>query len=152
MPHSMLHPGVENPGAPIVLESPHPYRDNSDIRQLISVPGATSLSISFDKQSSMEMTHDFVRFYHDDDNNNDNSNPLNDETYGEIYTGGKDGSRKNYPGCNGIAPLVIPSDRVIMHFFRYDCDTNRMTFRPPSCLFVSRFFSLTHIFTILSGF
>ena len=59
----MLHPGEENPGAPLLLESPHPYRDNTNIRQLVAVPGAVSLSISFDKQSSLEMTHDFIRFF-----------------------------------------------------------------------------------------
>ena len=79
-------------------------------------------SSDFSHSSSLfsSFTSSSTPFSHqDDDNNNDSSNPLNEETsYGEVYTGGKDGSHKNYPGCNGVAPLVIPSDRVIMHFFR----------------------------------
>ena len=56
-----ITPTLASPSRPLVLESSHPYPDNTDEYRVVEIPGAVSYRISFDSQSSTEMNHDFVR-------------------------------------------------------------------------------------------
>lgn len=43
--------------------------------------------------------------------------PARTTVYGaEKYTGGQNGTQQQYPGLNGAPPLIIPSDRAVLHF------------------------------------
>ena len=48
---------------PITIESNHPYDNNMDVDQVISIPGASSLKIIFDPQCHTESGCDPLRFY-----------------------------------------------------------------------------------------
>jgi hypothetical protein len=63
MPAAMQTPGK---GAKaLVFESAHPYADNLDQFTPVSVPGALSLTITFDALTSTEQTCDYVTLYKD---------------------------------------------------------------------------------------
>jgi hypothetical protein len=49
-----------------VVESKHPYADNTDEYTVVEVPGATSYSITFDALSRTEANYDYIVFYQDD--------------------------------------------------------------------------------------
>jgi len=72
---------IVHPGTVKIIESPHPYRDDSNEHQAIEIPGATSYSITFDPQSTTEKGYDYVRFY---------KNSSHSEFWGEEkYSGGE---------------------------------------------------------------
>lgn len=50
----------------VVVESPHPYLDNSDVRECVSFPGATSLEITFSGQEKTESGYDWLGFTNSD--------------------------------------------------------------------------------------
>ena len=92
----------------LLLQSTHPYADNMDNYETVSIPGALSLTVSFDPLSSTELNCDYIRFYKDSSHS---------EFWGESsYWGGRNGSQKNFPGVDGQAPLVIPADNFVMYF------------------------------------
>ncbi len=41
----------------------HPYTDNMDVNYTVSIPGATSYTVTFDTQSATEPTHDWIDIY-----------------------------------------------------------------------------------------
>ena len=49
----------------LTLESPHPYRDNTDEVYEISIPGASELVVIFDPQTKTEANYDYLRFFKD---------------------------------------------------------------------------------------
>lgn len=61
----MLYPDAVIPNIHVV-ESKHPYLDNSDEYTVVEVPGATSYTITFDPLSRTESNYDYLVFYHDD--------------------------------------------------------------------------------------
>lgn len=86
----------------ILLESPHPYRDNIDEVTEISIPGATELLISFDPQTKTEANYDFICFHKDSSRS---------EHWGqEKYSG------TAWPGVAGLPPLRIPASCCWMRF------------------------------------
>ena len=93
---------------PLIIESRHNYRDDQDEYKEISISGASAYSITFDNRSRTERGYDYVRFYKDSSHTS---------YFGmEKYTGGASGSSRNFPGCDSIPPLVIPSSKFIFHF------------------------------------
>jgi hypothetical protein len=48
---------------PVVVESPHPYLNNMQHREIISIPGASSLLVEFDSQCKTENSCDTMYFY-----------------------------------------------------------------------------------------
>ena len=65
LPSFMLYPGAGGKDE-IIVESLHPYADNTDQYTEIHEPGAISYTITFDPQTSTENNYDFLRFYIDD--------------------------------------------------------------------------------------
>ena len=86
----------------LVLESPHPYRDNTDETYAIAIPGATELIISFDPQSKTEATYDYLRFFKD--------------TSQTSYWGQEKYSGNVWPGVGGVEPLRIGAGSCLLHF------------------------------------
>ena len=119
MPASMTYAGGDNPVAPVVVESKHPYANSSFTKRLVRVPGAVSLKVTFDAQTSTEFNCDYVRFLKEIKSTGDNT----DDMWGATYSGGYGGTQKCFPGVDGEPPLVIPADSVVVHFVS-DAGTN----------------------------
>lgn len=95
-------------GAPIVVQSCHPYKNNTCEYTPIAVPGAISYTIRFDEQTKTEAIHDYVKFYTDD---------RHTEYWGcGKYSGGTNKGACNWPGIGGRPPLVIPASRFVVCF------------------------------------
>ena len=93
---------------PVILESKHPYDHNMDEYTTVRVPGAKKVKVVFDEQTCTENGADYLRFYKDDSHS---------ECWGENqYTGGKDGGSSNWPGMQGRAPLIIPTNTFVVYF------------------------------------
>eukprot|EP01041_Mallomonas_annulata_P002438 gene2438-4728_t len=86
----------------MMLESPHPYKDNMDETYDISVPGATELIITFSAMSRTENNYDYLRFYKDSSRG--------------AYWGQERYSGKMWPGVNGVEPLRIPASSCVVYF------------------------------------
>lgn len=103
----MLYPGKGSRDT-ITIESPHPYRDNTDEYTVVQEEGALSYTITFDPRTRTESNYDFIRFYKDNNHQ---------EYWGEEkYTGGRGGSSMNWPGFEGRPPLVIPASSFVIYF------------------------------------
>ena len=75
---------------------------------VVEMSGATGYIVTFDEQSSTEEDCDYVRFYKDDGH---------DSFWGDDkYSGGYQGSNKNFPGTGGRPALTIPAGRFVVHF------------------------------------
>jgi len=112
-------------GAPVVVESCHPYKHNSNEYTIVHIHGAISYSITFDERTRTEAIHDYVKFFSDD---------RHTEYYGcGKYCGGqriqanpkfatKDEesnpkfSSSNWCGLGGRPPLIIPASRFVVCF------------------------------------
>jgi len=98
---------VEIPGG-LIMESPHPYENNQDVYTVVEMSGVTGYIVTFDEQSCTEGDCAFVRFYRSDDHL---------EFWGEYkYSGGYQGSSKNFPGTGGRPTLTIPAGRFVAYF------------------------------------
>lgn len=87
-----------------VLESKHPYDNNTKQTTLVCVPGAVRLSVSFDPQSRTETGCDYLVFYKDSSKR---------ARWGlDKYSG-----RDNWPGCGGRPPLEIPGPSFVLYWF-----------------------------------
>jgi hypothetical protein len=86
----------------ITLESPHPYRDNTDEIYDISIPGASELVITFDPQSKTETNYDYLRFFKDSSQTS--------------YWGQEKYSGTTWPGVSGVDPLRIPAGHCLLQF------------------------------------
>jgi hypothetical protein len=107
VPSSLLYP-EENAKDFHIVESAHPYADDSDSYTVVDVEGCLGYTITFDEQSKTELTYDYIRFYKDDNHG---------EYWGEDkYHGGRGSSSRNFPGVNGRPPLHIPAGRFVIHF------------------------------------
>lgn len=65
VPSSLVYPDDSSKDVHIV-ESPHPYLDNSDSFTVVEVEGCLGYTIVFDEQTRTEPNYDFIRFYKDD--------------------------------------------------------------------------------------
>ena len=97
------------------IESPHPYADNQDILESIEVVGAFNLSITFDKQTKTERGCDYVTIFKPKSRSEEEEGERT--WFGEEkYTGGMNGSSRNFPGVDNNEPLEIPGNRFDLHF------------------------------------
>jgi hypothetical protein len=101
----LLEECLVTPSTSLVIESFHPYADNLDTYQSVSLAGAKKLTITFDEQSRTENGCDYVKFYKNDSRG---------DIWGEQYTG-RDGTR-NFPGLDGKPPLIIPASSFVLYF------------------------------------
>ena len=94
---------------PVVLESDHPYQNNTSEYYPVKFPGAIMLKIIFDDQSQTEDSADFLTFY---------KSVARDEYWGHHkYSGVQCG---NWPGTpQHLKPLVIPADSFVL-FWKTD--------------------------------
>jgi hypothetical protein len=87
-----------------MIESLHPYLPSTDSYQAVQFPGATKVSIFFDPKCVTEQDRDYVTIY-------------KDETFTEFWGKAKKISgQAGWPGSGGRPPLVIPSDKFVVHF------------------------------------
>lgn len=94
----------------VVLESPHPYPNNShEPATEVFIPSASTLQVLFDSECRTEANWDCVKLYAEDPR----VNPCA-KLYGlEKYQGGHKGSEKNWASTR---PVYIPSNRVWVYF------------------------------------
>jgi hypothetical protein len=92
----------------VEIESPHNYNPNMDEHWSVEVPNAEGYTVTFSDLSRTERNYDWVTLYSWDDNT---------VVYGESkYTGGMGGSERNFPGVDGVPPLVVNAPRFIVYF------------------------------------
>lgn len=92
-----------------VLESDHPYKNNSNHYTVVEIPGVAGFVITFHESTKTELDYDYICFYKDDSHS---------ICWGEPkYSGGMEMSRRNFPGVGGNLPLLIPASRFVFHFF-----------------------------------
>jgi hypothetical protein len=97
----------------VVVETPsHPYEDNMDWYHDISIPGAEAIAIAFDPRSSTEKNYDYVRIL----KSNPSAGGDTNDYWGEVYSGGRDGSAKIFPGLDETPILVVPADHCTVYF------------------------------------
>jgi hypothetical protein len=95
-----------------VFESAHPYSDNFEFSEEITIDGAESLEIFFDPQSSTEKDCDFINFWKSSDRSVRLGSPFS----------GRNGTQ-NWPGCEGRPSLVVPGSSVF-YSFQTDASNN----------------------------
>lgn len=89
-----------------IHESAHPYEANADTYHRVFIPEATELEIFFGPETQTEPNYDYVTIYKD---------ATHTEYWGEEkYSGGSDGSMKNFPTHRN--PLRIPANSFEVHF------------------------------------
>ena len=98
----------------IVVESDHPYQNNMEgvVKEISfeeSDEKGTGMKIWFDPRSCSENNYDYVSFHSSSD-----KTPAS-RIGAEKYTGGRDGSAKNYP--TEAAPLFVPGRKVYVAMF-----------------------------------
>ena len=107
-PQSVVRETVPPP-VTIKVESEHPYANSMDEYTPICIPGAKRLIVTFEEETRTENGCDYMIFYTD-------SSHTSTVPGTEQYTGGKDGSRSNWPGLKGRPPVVIDSDSFEIYF------------------------------------
>jgi len=106
---------------PVIFESQHPYADSLDLLGSVSIPGATSLVLVFDKECATEQGADFLKIYYDKEKAR--------QAHNDSFTGGYQGrAGGSFPGTNGIPPLVIEAD-TFWHFFHSDSSVHDWGYR-----------------------
>lgn len=99
---------IQSMKVPGVVESSHPYSENTNDYLIVNVPGAVLYTVEFDEQSSTEKDFDFLRFYKDESKTS---------YWGaEKYTGGHNFTKRNFPGVGINPPLIIPASSFIIFF------------------------------------
>lgn len=74
----------------------------------VALPNWTGYLVTFDPQTSTENNCDYVKFFKDDSHT---------EEWGETkYSGGLNGSDKNFPGLK-LPPLRIPAPSFVYYFY-----------------------------------
>ena len=87
-----------------VVESKHPYRNNTETTTVVSFPGAKSLKLMFDPQCSMEKDLDFLEVF--------SGVSCGSGTLIGRYSGRKNSEESNFPSES----ITVPSDSVVFHF------------------------------------
>eukprot|EP01087_Luapelamoeba_hula_P023941 TRINITY_DN893_c0_g1_i8.p1 TRINITY_DN893_c0_g1~~TRINITY_DN893_c0_g1_i8.p1 ORF type:complete len:3452 (+),score=650.24 TRINITY_DN893_c0_g1_i8:154-10509(+) len=83
-----------------IVETLHPYENNTSITIKVNHPGAEVTAVEFDPQCATEETHDYLYFFQKPDHN---------EMFQDKFTGGP----HKYPKV----PIVIPVSTLWMHFY-----------------------------------
>lgn len=100
----------------LIIESDHPYHNNTSEYTTVCVPNAVQYSISFHEDTRSEPVYDFVKFFADD---------THTDYYGVgKYSGGSNGTPSNWPGLGGRPPLVIPANKFVIYFKTNDIGTD----------------------------
>jgi hypothetical protein len=95
-------------GPMLVIESEHPYRNNTNEFTTVHIPGAIQYTITFHPDTRTEPVYDFIKFYGDD---------THTHHFGAgKYSGGLNGSSCNWPGVGERPPLIIPASKFIINF------------------------------------
>ena len=102
----------------VIIESPHPYPDNSETYIAVEVPNALEYTITFDERSRTEKNFDYICFYKNDEHN---------EYWGDGNYSGRDGD-ENFPGTSDRPPLIIDASRFVV-YFKSDGSTNDWGYR-----------------------
>lgn len=110
-------------GNPVVVESTHPYKNNTIEYTTVNIHGAISYTIEFDENTRTEPIHDYVKFFVDDSHiehygSGKYSGGMRVNTtsgFGNTDTGGKL-TPCNWPGVGGRPALVIPASRFVVCF------------------------------------
>ena len=90
------------------VESSHPYTPSTDCQWSVSFPGAEYVIISFEHCSVTQKNEDYVSIYKDSSLT---------ENWGQLADHKLSGmANSGWPGSGGRPPLVIPSDRFVIHF------------------------------------
>lgn len=108
-PETLVYKAGKKQEKTTIYESEHPYSDNTDSYTTVRTNGAISYSITFDNNSKTERNCDYICFYPDESTHEKLENT-------ELYTGGKDGSERNYPGIEGRPPLIINRSSFCIYF------------------------------------
>ena len=89
------------------FESAHPYPPDARHKVIVDFPGAASLSFSFDSRCKTEGSCDYVRILKGDG--------ADENVFwgADKYCTGK----KNWPGVNGEADLVVPDSKCVIYFY-----------------------------------
>lgn len=116
-------------GAPVVVESCHPYKHNTMEYTTVNIHGALSYSITFDENTRTEPIHDYVKFFADDTHTDyygcgkysGGLKVLTASNYGTTGQSTPDTERgkptaSNWPGIGGRPPLIIPAGRFVVCF------------------------------------
>ncbi|KAF0700488.1 Aste57867_9018 [Aphanomyces stellatus] len=90
----------------VTMESAHEYANDMHEVTELRLDGATSMTITFDRRTRTERNYDYITFYRDKSCTT---------FYGEEKYSGRDSSF-NWPGVEGIPPLVIDSDHCFVLF------------------------------------
>ena len=53
-------------GPPLIIESEHPYRHNTNEYTTVAIPNAVSYCITFSENTRTEAIYDYIKFYDDD--------------------------------------------------------------------------------------
>ena len=96
-------------------DSPHPYPDNAELRETLSVPGAEGLYVAFHPNSHTERGHDVL------------SLSWEDRASGLLRREGPF-SGTAFPGTRQKPPLKVEADSFELHF-RSDADTHFWGYR-----------------------
>ena len=102
----------------VIIESPHPYLDNSELYVVVELPNALQYTIVFDERSKTEKNFDYICFYKNDEHN---------EYWGDGNYSGRNGD-ENFPGTGDRLPLVIDASRFVV-YFKSDGSTNDWGYR-----------------------
>eukprot|EP01039_Chlorochromonas_danica_P001877 gene1878-2054_t len=95
-------------GPMLIIESDHPYHNNTCEYTTVQVPNAVQYLVTFHEDTRTEPVYDYVKFFADDSHT---------DYYGAgKYSGGGNGSPSNWPGLGDHPPLVIPASKFVILF------------------------------------
>ena len=135
-PHKLLsEAGCGDPtagdffGPAVVIESAHPYKNNTLEYTAVHIHGAISYTIRFDDATRTEPIHDYVKFFADDRHTEyygcgkysggmKVSGSSSYSTTGTLIAAGENGKSTacNWPGQGDRPLLIIPASRFVVCF------------------------------------
>lgn len=95
------------------IATSHPYQTGTDIFYPIRFPGVERISIYFHDQTQLN-SDDFITIY-------------KDETHTGFWGVDKE-MRSPWPGSAGRDPLIIPTDKFVVHFHSHKAKTSKWGF------------------------
>ena len=104
----------EPPMAQLVTDkshSTHPYASAAETLEVHRIPGAEAIELYFDRRTSTEESHDFVRVYGGED-------------FMQLALEHSGGTTALWPGTSGVPPVVIPGDAFGVTFRSDASDTS----------------------------
>lgn len=93
----------------IIVESDHPYENRTNKEYDIFLPNASFMQVTFDPMTKTESSYDYVVFL------NEQGKEISTK-----FSGGREGSSRNFPGLDSREPLTIPSNKAKIKFVSDD--------------------------------